>query len=158
MKRSWRWIAVVVCLVIVAGGSVGVLADRILQRDPQHDARARTGAIWFDCEEQPEVPAGWGGDWRERRLAEIQEELELDASQVAELSATMERHGELAHEFWDRTRRDYCDMRDVLRDDVRALLRDDQKPRFEERLERIDARGRARYSGRDGESRRSKQR
>ncbi|HVS65666.1 MAG TPA: hypothetical protein VMT85_19420 [Thermoanaerobaculia bacterium] len=164
MSRTWLWMATAIGMVIIAGGSVGVLADRMLHRDPEVEAPSRTGAIWFDCAEQP-TPSGVveerAREWRERRLADLQQELGLDAAQVEELGATMERHGALAREFWTSTRRDYCAMRDLLRDDVRELLDADQLPLFEERLQRIDERDRARYNSgapREGEPRRSKQR
>jgi hypothetical protein len=141
--------ATAIAMVIIAGGSVGVLADRMLHREPKVKPQGRTGAIWFDCAEAP-IPTGFeerSREWRERRLAELQQELDLDAGQVEALGTTMERHGALAREFWSTTRRDYCAMRDLLRDDVRELLREDQQPLFEERLERIDERDRARYNG-----------
>jgi hypothetical protein len=163
MRKSWLWMATAIGMVVIAGGSVGVLADRILHRDsvakPEH---ARTSALWFDCQEQPSPLAEERGrEWLERRLVELQQELDLDARQVAELRSTMERHGALAREFWTATRQEYCENRDQLRDDVRALLDEAQQRRFEERLKRIDEQERALYNrsvARDGESRRSKQR
>jgi hypothetical protein len=161
MSKSWRWMATAIGMVIIAGGSVGVLADRMLHRET--DAKSdppRSGAIWFDCAEQPKPEPEERAADRAAWLADIQQELNLDAAQVEELQATMQRRWELAREFWNRTRLDYCQMVDQLRDDVRVLLREDQLPRFEERLRRIDQRDRERYGGRadDDEHRRNKQR
>jgi uncharacterized membrane-anchored protein YhcB (DUF1043 family) len=163
MSSTWRWRVTAIAMVIIAGASVGVLADRMLHREPAETTRPRSGAIWFDCAKQPTPPGEARAEidaGRARRIADIQQELDLDPTQVEDLRATMERHGTLAHDFWDRTRIDYCQMRDQLRDDVRALLHEDQQPKFEQRLRRIDELDRERYNGRrsDGEPRRNKQR
>jgi hypothetical protein len=151
--------ATAVGMVVIAGGSMGVLADRMLHREPEAEASPRTSALWFDCAEQQPPPPAERDAWRARRLDDLQQELGLDPAQVEELRVLMQGHGDLAAEFWDRTRLDYCQMRDQLRDDVRMLLRPDQQPRFEERLRRIDERDRARYGGgRDADPRRNKQR
>ncbi|HVS14326.1 MAG TPA: hypothetical protein VMV46_10395 [Thermoanaerobaculia bacterium] len=160
MSKSWRWMATAIGMVIIAGGSVGVLADRMLHREPEQKSFSRSGAIWFDCAAQPRPEPQKRDAERQAYLAEIQQELSLDDQQLEELQASLERHGGLARAFWDRTRLQYCQMRDQLRDDVRGLLREDQLPRFEERLRRIDERDRERYGrrGHDGDPRRNKQR
>lgn len=162
MSKTWLWMATAIGMVVIAGGSVGVLADRILHRDTDsRPERVRTSALWFDCAEEPTPPAEVEErrrEWRERRIVDIQGELGLDEQQVQALRATMERHGELSRGFWSSTRRDYCEMRDLLRDDVRGLLDGEQLPRFEERLQRIDERERERYNPQREGSRRSKQR
>jgi hypothetical protein len=161
MKKTWLWMATAAGMVIIAGGSVAVLADRTLNREADGRAHARTSALWFDCAEPVDADAeDRAREWRENRITDIREELGLDAAQVEQLRGAMEHHGELARVFWSATREDYCGMRDQLRDSVREMLDEGQKTRFERRLQRIDEKARARYNqGRaENEARRNKQR
>jgi hypothetical protein len=157
MSGSWKWIVAALALTLVAGASLGVVADRVLLRDKEAargPSNAPEGTIWFDCslaagpEERPdpEQRAAEHRAWRDRRLVEMREDLGLDDEQVAAIGAVFDSHRDLAHDYWDRTRAEYCGMRERLRQDVRGELRPEQREGFEERLRRIDARARARLA------------
>lgn len=150
MSGAGRWMAAAVGLALVAGGSLGVVADRMVLREPAEGpsgSRSRSGSIWFDCEAEVEVDSGRAARWRERKVEALRVELDLDRGQVERMSDALGRHGELAREFWRETRTGYCDLRDSLRDEVRQMLHDEQLERFERRLQRIDERDRQRIHG-----------
>ncbi|HUP22674.1 MAG TPA: hypothetical protein VNB06_07010 [Thermoanaerobaculia bacterium] len=156
MSSNWRWIAAALVLTLVAGGSLGVVADRVILRDDRArrgPSTAPEGTIWFDCSLaspldrlDPEQRAAEHRAWRDGRLTDMRGDLDLDDEQVAGISAVFDSHRDLAHDYWDRTRAEYCSMREDLRHDVLELLRADQREGFEERLRRIDERARARLS------------
>ena len=73
-------------------------------------------------------------------------DLDLDDQQVAAIGAVFDGHRDLAHDYWDRTRAEYCAMREGLRQDVLGLLRPEQREGFERRLQRIDEKVRARLA------------
>jgi hypothetical protein len=156
MSGSWRWIVAALALTLVGGASLGVVADRVILRDGSDrpgPGGAPEGTIWFDCSlagaderPDPEQRAAEHRAWRDRRLADMRADLGLDDEQVAAVGAVFDSHRDLAHDYWDRTRAEYCGMRESLRRDVLELLRPEQREGFEERLRRIDDRVRARLS------------
>jgi hypothetical protein len=156
MSGSWKWIVAALALTLVAGASLGVVADRVLLRDKaaaRGPSSAPEGTIWFDCSlagaedrPDPEQRAAEHRVWRDGRLADMREDLGLDDAQVAAIGAVFDSHRDLAHDYWDRTRAEYCGMREQLRQDVHGVLDPEQREGFEERLRRIDAKARARLT------------
>jgi hypothetical protein len=156
MSGSWKWIATALALTLVGGASLGVVADRVILRDQRGEpgrGAAPEGTIWFDCslpgaDERvgPEQRAAEHRAWRDSRLADMRADLGLDDQQVAAIGAVFDSHRDLAHDYWDRTRAEYCTMREGLRQGVLEVLRPEQRDGFEERLRRIDEKVRARLS------------
>ena len=143
MRRTPKWIWISLVLTLVAGASVGVVADRtVLSRGHTAGAVRSTaaGTLWFDCDEAESAVAPSGHRGRSERMARVKERLRLDEGQVGDLRVVFERHGASARDFWQRTRSDYCEMRDELRGDVRSLLRQDQRAAYDELLREIRAR------------------
>jgi hypothetical protein len=154
MSGTWKWIVIAVALALVGGASLGVVADRVMLRDrPARPGfeNAPEGTIWFDCsltaQESRHDPAQRAADhraWRDQRLADMREDLGLDDAQVTAIAEVFDDHRDLAHDYWDRTREEYCGMRESLRQGILEQLRPEQRGGFEERLRRIDERARAR--------------
>lgn len=161
MRASRVWMILVIASTLAAGASLGIVGDRLFSSDadgkPSESKRSR--GLWFPCERadrgsEAAAQAGRGqgekkgrsdrSEWRERRLADLREELVLDDRQVEQFREILLSHGRLARDFWKTTEAEYCAMRERMRDDARALLRPDQLPRFEERLRRLDERAAAR--------------
>jgi len=136
-------------LALVVGVCLGVIADRVLLdgRPVFADAESaprKAPPLWFICDErgaldiEDEPGYLYSERFRARLLEGLAEELGLDAEQYQEVEAFLEerRHG--AHEFWESSRHAYCDMRDGFRHDLRALLDDAQKVRFDALNAEID--------------------
>ena len=133
--HRWMWTSLIVALA--TGASVGVLADRVVSREanPAASSDRPSGTVWFECDETDEAPNGHDAG-RKQWLERLGRELELDESQEALIQASFAEHGERAREFWERTRSEYCEMRDSLRSDVRSILTDEQIEKLEERFAR----------------------
>lgn len=152
--NSWKWIVTAVALALVGGASLGVVADRVMLRDQRQQRgpeNAPEGTIWFDCslgvQEARHDPAQRDADhraWRDSRLADMRVDLGLDDAQVTAIGGVFDAHRGFARDYWDRTREEYCGMRESLRQGILEALRPEQREGFEERLRRIDERQRAR--------------
>jgi hypothetical protein len=137
--KTWMWSSL--SLALVVGVGLGVIADRVLLDRPVFaDAEAapkKAPPLWFICDDRgsldiEEEPGYlYNQRFRAKLLEGLSEELGLTPDQHAEVEAFLEerRHG--AHEFWENSRHSYCDMRDGFRHDLRAMLDDEQKARFD---------------------------
>jgi hypothetical protein len=142
-------------LSLVLGASLGIVGDRLLGREQEPEATASAAgpqhwSIWFDCEWVPDIDEADTARWRAGRVARLRDDVGLDAEQVAHLDDTLERHDADSRVFWRLTRDRYCEIRDSMRGDIRALLLPEQRPKFEERMEAIDRHARERWSGGQG--------
>lgn len=142
---SSRWVVASLFLAALLGVSLGVLADRLALQSDESDKGYR-GSIYFDCEAEPTGSITATAEWRTRKLEEMREELRLDALQVENLESIFERHGDRANRFWQETRTSYCELRQQLRSDVRALLKGDQAELFDARLRRLDQQWREKHA------------
>ncbi|HVR28549.1 MAG TPA: hypothetical protein VMS86_03355 [Thermoanaerobaculia bacterium] len=144
--KTWMWSSL--SLAVLVGVCLGVIADRVLLdgRPVFADAERPRKAppLWFICdgrgsfdiEEEPGYL--YSERFRVRLLERLAKDLGLSAEQYTEVEAFLEerRHG--AHEFWENARHAYCDMRDGFRHDLRALLDEEQKLRFDALNAEID--------------------
>jgi hypothetical protein len=148
--KSWMWSSL--SLALVVGVGLGVIADRVLLtgRPVFADAGAaaasqkKAAPLWFICDERGslDIEEEPGYLYNERFRAKLLEglgrDLGLTPAQHAELEAYLEERRHDAHEFWESSRHAYCDMRDGFRHDLRAMLDDQQKVRFDHLMAEID--------------------
>jgi len=144
--KSWMWSSL--SLALLVGIGLGVIADRVLLtgRPAFADAAAPRKAppLWFICDQRGSIDIEeepgylYSERFRARLLEGLAKELGLSPEQYTEVEAFLEerRHG--AHEFWESSRHAYCDMRDGFRHDLRAMLDDAQKLRFDALNAEID--------------------
>jgi hypothetical protein len=136
-------------LALVVGVCLGVIADRVLLqgRPAFADADAaprKTPPVWFICdgrgsldvEEEPGFL--YNQRFRSQLLEGLSKELDLSSRQSDEIAAFLEARRQGAHAFWESSRDAYCEMRDGFRSDLRALLDDEQKVRFDALMADID--------------------
>jgi hypothetical protein len=135
-------------LALLGGVGLGIIADRVLLTGAAYadvDAAPKKAApMWFICDERGSLDIEdepgylYSKNFRAKLLEGLSQELGLDPDQHAEVDAFLEerRHG--AHEFWENSRHAYCDMRDGFRHDLRAMLDDEQKLRFDALMAQID--------------------
>ena len=150
--QRWMWTSLLVALV--TGASLGVLADRVA-RAPHDEAPppARTSTVWFECDEaEDEEARAAHGAKRGKWLDRLSEDLRLDEAQEREIRSLFSEHGERANDFWQRSRNEYCQMRDSLRADVRSVLTDEQIEVLEERIAKRRTEQPARKDGGSGGS------
>ena len=144
--RSWMWSSL--GLAVLVGACLGVIVDRLVLREDSAfaDVTPRSEPHWFLCNEQGslniEEEPGYlfSEDIRTRILGGLRDELGLRPEQFALLESYLEesRHG--AHEFWENSRHAYCDIRDAFRSEIRELLDEQQRVRWEEMLQEVDRR------------------
>lgn len=126
--RRWMWVTVAASLVL--GMSLGVLLDRF--------ALSPGGLLARDSAEHRSRS--------ERFLAMLAEELDLTAEQRGELERVLAANREKARAYWAESRREFDSLRERFRHDIRSLLSPDQRSRFDDLMEREDARRRKRRS------------
>lgn len=147
-RRYWMWSSL--SLALLVGVGLGIIADRVLlaERPAYADASAapqKAPPLWFICDQRGSLDIEdepgylYNERFRAKLLEGLGKELGLDPAQHAEVEAFLEerRHG--AHEFWENSRHQYCDMRDGFRADLRAMLDEPQKLRFDSLMAQIDA-------------------
>jgi hypothetical protein len=144
--KSWMWSSL--ALALLAGVGVGILADRALfaGRPVFADAQAPKKAppLWFICDGRGSLDVEdepgylYNERFRARLLEGLGKELGLTPEQHEEVEAFLEarRHGALA--FWESSREAYCEMRDGFRSDLRALLDEEQRTRFDAMMDDVD--------------------
>jgi hypothetical protein len=137
-------------LALLVGVGLGVIADRVLLSglpvfaDAEAAPEKKAPPLWFICDDRgsldiEEEPGYlYNKRFRAKLLEGLGDELGLTPEQHAEVEAFLEerRHG--AHEFWESSRHAYCDMRDGFRHDLRAMLDEEQKHRFDHLMSEID--------------------
>jgi hypothetical protein len=147
--RSWMWSSL--SLALLVGVGLGVMADRVLLADPPVYADARVAPLkekappfWFICDARGSIDVEdepgylYNKKFRDKLLEGLSSELGLTPDQHAEMSAFLEQSRPGAHEFWERSRHAYCDMRDGFRSDLRAMLDETQQARFDALMFKID--------------------
>lgn len=91
---------------------------------------------------------------RERGVVEwLSQELSLSSQQRTQLEAILEETGKQYQHIRERTRPEYEQVRQASREHIRAILTEQQRPKFEELLRQIDAERRQRgerYRSRSG--------
>lgn len=119
-RKAAIWVVIVFLLGAVGGGMLGYAYAT------HHSVAAASAPL-----PEPER--------RARRVAELTEKLGLTSDQAKQLDAIMsERHAEV------KTIREQSDaqleqVRQKGRDQIRAILTPEQKPKFEEFLQKLDA-------------------
>jgi len=146
--RSWMWSSL--SLALLVGVGLGVMADRVLLADrPAYaDTKAspqqKAPPLWFICDHpgsldiEDEPGYLYSARFRAVLLEGLSKELGLTPEQHAEINAFLEQRRADAHEFWERSRHAYCDMRDGFRHDLREKLDPAQKLRFDALMAEID--------------------
>jgi hypothetical protein len=137
-------------LALVVGVGLGVIADRVLLSgrpvfaDAEAAAQKKAPPLWFICDQRgsldiEEEPGYlYNERFRAKLLEGLGQELGLTPEQHAEVEAFLEGRRHDAHEFWESSRHAYCDMRDGFRHELRAMLDDEQKVRFDDLMSEID--------------------
>lgn len=115
---------------LVLGIGAGVLVDRLLIL-PGTAARAEAdaGAQRSDHDQR-----------RQRFRDRLRDELHLTAEQQSKLAEVLDANHDVAERFWEDSRRQYEDLRKSFRQDIRALLTEEQRVRFDEMVAAYDAR------------------
>jgi hypothetical protein len=146
--KSWMWSSL--SLALVVGVGLGVIADRVLLTggpafaDAEAAPQKKAAPLWFICDERGalDIEEEPGYLYNERFRAKLLEglgkDLGLTPAQHAEVEAYLEERRHDAHEFWESSRHAYCDMRDGFRHDLRALLDERQRVRFDQMMGEID--------------------
>ena len=80
-------------------------------------------------------------------VKEMSKDLGLDAAQQDKLRDIIKASRERYRSLSERVRPEFDQIRNDSRTEIRQMLRDDQKARFEERLKEIDKRHRSRSYG-----------
>ena len=125
------WMAVALFAALAIGAGSGILLDRYLLL-PATSAEVRTG----------------GGRHREhgqRMLEHLRERLELTETQAAELEKVLERNHETARRFWSESREGYEAIRQQFRRDIRALLTEEQREKFDAMVAEYEGERRRRH-------------
>jgi hypothetical protein len=157
MRSSSRWMWASLVLTLVLGGCLGLALERYLLRGNSAPEPPRWGdqhwSIWFDCDWVPVAPDPEEvKSWRTGRVDRLRDALGLDADQVKQMELTLERYDLKSRDNWSVMRNSYCGIRDELRSDLRAVLREEQVAPFERYVEQIDERAK-RYLNRGSEPR-----
>lgn len=132
-----RWRRFSLALAVVAGFAAGVLASSILDLRPPHRSRDRVAAERQrdrdGGRESRRRDRGPGGEGRIERFREhLESSLDLDESQRARLAEFLERNHAEASAFWEETRERYRELRLRFRGQIREMLNDSQRERFDE--------------------------
>jgi len=143
--KIWMWSSL--GLVLLVGLCLGVVADRLLLQPQAVFADAtpqKQAPMWFICEDRRSIPIEEEPGYlyperlRTRLLDSLSERLGMNAEQRSRLEESLEEKRHDAHEFWEGSRHAYCDLRDGFRDDIRALLDQEQKVRYDEMMVEIN--------------------
>jgi hypothetical protein len=131
-----------VALVFLSGALVGAVANRLYMVNTV----SSNGTII-----PPRQPDRNPEDVRKHLVAEMQSEVKLDDAQVKELEKiydhTREQFDEM-HKRWDGESRV---ARDKQTEEIKAILRPDQEPLFEQLRAKHDAERKARHKGDKGD-------
>jgi Spy/CpxP family protein refolding chaperone len=115
---------------LVLGIGAGVLMDRlVLLPGTAVPAEADAGAQRSDHDQR-----------RQRFRDRLRDELHLTPEQQTKLAEVLDKNHDVAERFWQDSRRQYEDLRKTFRQDIRALLTDEQRARFDEMVAAYDER------------------
>lgn len=135
--RSKLWATALLAGVLVFGGAVGAAADRLF-----------TSPASAACQTDSTGERDRGRERNERRsyLQWLTTELQLTDSQRVEVDSIIERHRQRVSALWKEARPQYEKMKQNLRQDIRGVLNEEQRARYEKLLQQHDSR----HGRRDG--------
>jgi len=116
MLRSKFSAAVYLALVFASGILVGGFASRLYMAARPVNAAPRT---------TPD-------EWRKRYVNDLRTRVKLDEGQVQKLQEILDHTRQRYHELRDREKKTAQSIQTDQVDQIRAMLRDDQKPLYEE--------------------------
>ncbi len=172
------WMAVALGSAFVLGLSVGVVADRLFERDEVGAEPARTSEserstgramFHFDCRAWQEEQAALTGRVLDEEPApeaararqhdengvelthRMARKLDLDAEQTVALATVVAEAMDRGRRYWSAARDDFCSMQRDFHDSVRSLLRSEQEPHFDHLERELERRYGSRDRGRTGE-------
>lgn len=132
--KSKIWAVALLASVLLLGGALGAVVDRSLAGEPGCLAR--------------EARRDDHGARHRGYLARLAAELDLTAEQQAQVSTTVERHREKVSALWREMRPQFEQMKSDLRRDIREVLNEEQREKYEQLLE-SEAQRRHEQRGRD---------
>jgi Spy/CpxP family protein refolding chaperone len=121
MNSAKKWMGVTLLATLSIGVGAGVLIDRFLLASAAHTRSADRSR------REPGEHRNHGG----RMVERLRSGLDLTDEQVTQLTAVMNENHEIAREFWGNSRREYEALRGQFRADIRALLNDEQRVKFD---------------------------
>jgi hypothetical protein len=86
-----------------------------------------------------------------RFLSRLEKDLGLSPEQKTALEGVLAQNHEEAHAFWQQSRQEFDQLRQKFRAEIRELLNEEQRPRFEQMLAEYDARRSSRQRERERE-------
>lgn len=129
MTHNSKWMWMTLCATLVIGVGIGILFDRVVLERAVHSDNA-------DRSERSDSDH----DKRARRFREhLQRELELTPEQAERLEVVLGKNHETAHAFWEASRREFDELRQQFRKDIREVLTDEQRTKFDRLLAERDA-------------------
>lgn len=129
VTRPKKWIGLSLLSTLLLGIGLGILLDRTVLERVVH---SRDGA---------DVDRRDGhGDRTARYLEKLTSELALTSEQRASLREVLEENHDTAHEFWEQSRAEFDELRQSFRRDIRELLTEEQRERYDRMLAEYDAR------------------
>ncbi len=122
-----KWMSVTLVSTLVLGIGAGILIDRLL--------------LVPSVFSSDRVERRGGRDHRDhgRRLMEkLRSELDLEDAQAVAVEQAMSENHEVARQFWKDSRLEFETLRAQFRNDIRAVLTEEQNARFDEMLAERD--------------------
>ncbi len=139
MKRKWLLLGLPA--VLITSVIVGVAIDRPLALpvavvDADKEATDSNDRLpEFDCEDRSVAPYVQSANTKAGHMEWLTRELRLTPEQVVSVSSVFDDSSYRADEFWRATRDRYCELRDRLRADIRAVLTAEQVVALERVIE-----------------------
>jgi hypothetical protein len=139
-KRTMAWFSAFVIVVLLIGIASGILLDRFLMRQPG-DRMGRGGAPGPGMQQRmpprgmrqgPGVPGPGAGPMRPGLEERLAQQLELTSAQKDQVKAILERRRTRLDEVRAETQKRMEKEQEELRTEIRGLLTDAQKKRFDE--------------------------
>lgn len=125
--RPNRWIGVTFLSTLVLGVAVGIVVDRTVLERVVHSGG--------------DVVSRDGSESRTRRwFNKLTSELDLSPDQQERLQAVLSKNHDTAHAFWSQSRAEFDELRETFRNDIRQLLTEEQKARYDAMLAEHDTR------------------
>jgi Spy/CpxP family protein refolding chaperone len=137
-----KWMGVTLVATLVLGMGVGIIADRFVL--------ARTSVVHSRAGDADRRGSGDHEDRGRRMVERLRSGLDLTDEQATRLEEIINKNHDTAHEFWKNSRQEYETLRRQFRSDIRGLLTEDQKVKFDDMVAEYESRHRDR-EGRRGE-------
>lgn len=124
---KWMWLSLLATLGIGIG--IGIFADRVVLERAVHSDNVEAARASRDDRHEN----------RARKFRDhLRDELSLSQAQTEELEIVLDRNHETARAFWEASRSEFDTLRQQFRRDIRDLLNEEQKARFDELLAERD--------------------